>query len=152
MQPVVYFSNKEIFNLISEFDLQRQLIKLGNQLSSRRNADLTAHELTTSQSETLLYFANHPGYLISNLKDHLQVSHQAAQKTVMKLRQRQLLAARTSTIDARKHQLYLTAAGKQLATLLKQNGTLAGQQLLVNLTKKQKEQLAQLVALLLTKK
>ena len=69
----------------------------------------------------------------------------------MKLRQRQLLEVRPSVTDARQHQLYLTASGRQLAAKLKQNGTLAGQQLLAGLTENQKEQLAELVALLLRK-
>ncbi|WP_281165211.1 MarR family winged helix-turn-helix transcriptional regulator [Liquorilactobacillus sicerae] len=138
--------------MIDDFCLQRQLIKLGNQLSNRRQADLLAHDLTASQSEILLYFADHPGHLVSHLKNHLRVSHQAAQKLVMKLRQRQLLMIKVDPTDARQHQIYLTKAGKLLVQELKQHGTFAGQELLAALTEQQKDQLAHLISLLLQSK
>lgn len=138
--------------MIDDFSLQRQLIKLGNQLSNRRQTDLMAHDLTASQSEILLYFADHPGHLVSHLKSHLQVSHQAAQKLVMKLRQRQLLMIKADPTDARQHQIYLTQTGKDLVQELKQHGTFAGQELLAVLTEQQKIQLAHLISLLLQPK
>lgn len=138
--------------MVNEFNLQRQLIKLGNQLSNRRQKDLARHDLTVNQSATLLYFADNPGNLIQDLKDYLCVSHQAAQKVVMKLRERQLLKTQISTNDNRTHPLYLTQTGERLVEQLQNNGQLAGQQVLAPLTELQKKQLTEIITLLLADK
>lgn len=125
------------------------MIKLGNQLSSHRQQDLLQHNLTVNQSATLLYFAKNPGKLIQDLKDYLCKSS-AAQKIVMKLRERQLLNVQLSTQDNCKHLLYLTPTGSKLVEQLRNNGQLAGQHFLAPLTEEQ--QLTEIVALLLADK
>lgn len=142
-------TKKRGIKVVDEFILQRQLIQLGNQLSNRRDRDLAVQQLTSSQSAVLLYFAQYPGRRVQDLKDFLCVTHQAAQKSVMKLRERQLLQSKVSPQDGRAHQLFLTSAGEKMAEKLRAHGLLAGQELLAPLTEKQKAQLAELVALLL---
>lgn len=135
--------------MIDEFILQRQLIQLGNRLSNRRQHDLAAQQLTPNQSAVLLYFAKYPGKRIQDLKDFLCVTHQAAQKLVMKLRERNLIESQISNIDGRDHLLFLTAAGRKQVEQLHAHGLVAGQEFLAPLNETQKEQLAELVNLLL---
>ena len=130
---------------VNEFVLERLILKIGNRLSNRRKKDLAGIEVTSGQSETILFFADHPGSLITDLKDYLQISHQAARLIISRLEKRGLLESVVSPADARARQIYLTAAGKKLCAELKQGGTMVGGILLQHLSAKERQELYRLL-------
>lgn len=130
---------------VNEFVLERLILKIGNRLSNRRKKDLAGIEVTSGQSETILFFASHPGSLITDLKDYLQISHQAARLIISRLEKRGLLESVVSPTDARARQIYLTEAGKKLCAELKQGGTTVGGILLQHLSAKERQELYRLL-------
>ena len=132
-------------NGVDEFTLQRRLIRLGYLLINRRDADLRAHGLTSGQSGTLLYFASHPGSSCRDLSEKLEVTHQAVQKSMSKLRDRGLLETRICAGDAREHEVFATAKGKRMARELEGNGTDAGRAAFSRLTTDERRRLADMV-------
>ena len=127
------------------FLIERKIIKLGNLLISTRNKDLEDFGLTSNQSETLLFFSGHDGAMITDLKEHLKVSHQAAQKIVDRMREKHLLHIVPSKKDARAKNVYLTDDGRKLCTALKASGADVGQTLLSNLSEDEKSLLFSLL-------
>lgn len=130
---------------VEGFTLQRRLIRLGYLLINRRDADLHAHGLTASQSGTLLYFASHPGSSCRDLSAKMEVTHQAVQKTMSKLRDRGLLETRVCAGDAREREVFATAAGERMARELEGNGTDAGRVAFSRLTSDERRRLADMV-------
>lgn len=128
-----------------DFILQRKILKLGNKLVNTRNVDLKTHDLTPNQSETLLYFDAHPGEVIVNLKDYLEISHQAARNMVARMKLKSLLYVTVSATDARARQVYLTAKGQTICAQLKANGTSVGHTILSQLSASERQQLAHLL-------
>ena len=122
-----------------DFAIQRKILKAGNRLSSIRSDHLGAHNLTTGQSETLLFFSSRPGSTVSDLKDHLEISHQAARNIVGRLKEKGLLSAEPSQKDARANAVRLTAAGSALCDHLKQSGSQVGTTLLCGFTEDEKD-------------
>lgn len=112
------------------FQIERSILKIGNQLNNMRNEDLKNRNLTPTQSEALLFFAEHEGASISELKDHLQISHQAASKLVEKLKEKHYLYASISKEDARANATFLTTEGKAVCASLQQTGSSVGSALL----------------------
>ena len=72
------------------FQIERDILKVGNQLNNMRDEDLKQRNITPAQSETLLFFAEHEGATVSELKDYLKISHQAARKLAEKLREKKI--------------------------------------------------------------
>lgn len=128
-----------------DFILQRKILKLGNKLVNTRNVDLKTHDLTPNQSETLLYFDAHPGEVIVNLKDYLEISHQAARNIIERMKLKSLLYVTVSAADARARQVYLTAKGQTICDQLKVNGTSVGHTILSQLSVSERQQLAHLL-------
>lgn len=128
-----------------DFVLERLILKIGNQLSSRRKKDLAGISLTAGQSETILFFDRNPGLTITDLKSYLQISHQAARLLVSRLEEKNLVKAVVSPLDARARQIYLTERGKKLCRLLQHNGSTVGGILLQHLTGAEKKELYRLL-------
>lgn len=127
------------------FVIERKILKLGNRLISTRNEELKHIDLTSSQSETLLFFGRYDGAKILDLKEYLNVSHQAAQKIVDRMREKGFLRISISADDARAKSVSLTENGKQLYAYLKNNGEDVGRKLLNNLSEEEKETLCLLL-------
>ena len=129
-----------------DFVIERKILHIGNHLIAVRNKDLKGFGLTSSQSETLLFIERNEGASIVSLKNYLDVSHQAVQKTVGKLRECGLVTLTVSAKDARVKNVSLTKDGKNLCEKLKRAGALSGSTILEPLTKSEREKLLSLLA------
>lgn len=123
------------------FITQRKIIKLGNQLNHVRDEYLRKKNMTSAQSDTLIFYFRYPGKSITDLKDYLQVSHQAARKLVEKLRAKEYLYLVSSKKDARVAEVFLTDKGLEICTRLISDGTHAGADLLKDFSMAEKEKL-----------
>lgn len=124
-----------------DFQIERLILKTGNQINSIRETDLAHYNLTTTQSESILYYSGHPGSSIKELAEYLQISHQGAQKLVEKLKTKGILKTSVSPEDHRVIQVSLSEAGAQLCQDLKRNGSSTGDTILQGFTEDEKVQL-----------
>ena len=124
-----------------DFKIERLIMKLGKAINSMRDGDLSKYNLSSAQSETILYYADHSGESIKELALHLKITHQAAKKLVDKLRIKDILMSVTSSDDKRYSKVYLTDKGETLCAELKKNGSHAGERMLCGLTDSEKVQL-----------
>ena len=129
-----------------EFVIERRILHIGNHLIAVRNRDLKRFGLTSSQSETLPFIEQHEGTPIVSLKEHLDVSHQAVQKTVGKLRERGLVTVSVSPEDARVKNVSLSQDGKQLCAELKRAGAISGDTVLKGLNDSERVSLLALLS------
>ncbi len=124
-----------------DFITERKIIKIGNQLHNARDEYLHKKNITSAQSETLLFYFSNQGKSITDLKNHLQVSHQAARKLVDKLKAKEYLYIVSSKKDARVAEVFLTDKGLEICTRLINDGIHAGAALLENFSMAEKEKL-----------
>ena len=113
-----------------EFRIERLLLKNGNLVNNIRDHDLKKDDMTSSQSEAILFYADHSGCSIKDLAVHLNISHQAARKLVDKLKEKHILAIQVSKEDKRYTNVSLTAEGQELSRRLKGNGFSVGEKML----------------------
>ncbi len=125
-----------------DFIIERNILKIGNQLLNRRSEDLKEFDLTPNQSETLLFFDSHSGAMIHHLKDHMKISHQAARNIIERMKEKDLLYVEVSDTDARARRVFLSKKGEKICSRLKKKGTDAGSDLLYTLSDEEKQQLA----------
>ena len=125
-----------------EFCIERNILKIGYRLLNQRNDDLKYFDLTPNQSETLLFFEQHDGAMIQDLREYLQVTHQAATKMVDRMRDKELLILSISASDARAKAIRLTDKGQKICQALKKKGSKVGSNLLRALNEEEKNQLA----------
>ena len=110
-----------------------------------RSEDLKKLDLTSNQSETLLFFAQNEGALVLDLKEHLKISHQAARNIVERMKEKDLLYVTVSPEDKRARQVFLTEKGRQVHRKQKEGGTNLGRDVLSHLTAQEKEQLSDIL-------
>lgn len=123
------------------FIIERLILKIGHNLSNTRTENLKVHGLTPSQSESLFFFNAHEGAKIYDLKEHLQISHQAARNLVERIKQKNLVYLVASEADARAKNVFLTPEGKKICGVLKEEGSNVGSRHLEGFTDAEKEQL-----------
>lgn len=128
-----------------DFIIERTILKIGNHVLNVRNDDLKAYNLTSNQSETLLFFDLHKGALILNLKDHLKISHQAARNIVERMKAKGLLYVTVSDTDARAKKVFLSEKGNVICSKLKKQGGCLGSNLLQYFTENEKDELLALL-------
>ena len=128
-----------------DFYIERNILKIGNRLLNQRSDDLKYFDLTPNQSETLLFFERHDGAMIQDLREYLQVTHQAATKIVDRMRDKELLIISISASDARAKEIRLTEKGQGIFQQLKKKGSNVGSNLLRTLNEDEKNQLAVLL-------
>lgn len=128
-----------------DFRLERLILKIGNTINYIRDEDLVKNNLTSAQSETILFYSDNPGKSIKELALHLKISHQAARKLVDKLKSKNILESLMSTEDKRYSKVYLTEFGAELCGLLKQKGTLTGENMLNGFSERDKTELYHLL-------
>ena len=128
-----------------EFLIERRILKLGNVLLNTRNEDLKKYDLTPAQSETLLFYAANPGASILDLKEHLDISHQAARNLIERLKLKNLVHAETSSEDARFKRISLTDHGKEIYKELTLLGSHVGQNLLKGISEAEQKDLLRLL-------
>jgi len=124
----------------SEFVITRKILNLGSRIVNLRSTRLQCFGLTSGQSETLQYFHAHPGHTASDLKDHLNISHQASRNMVDRLRSKQMLTLLPSKEDARRKEIHLTAEGQSAYLALTQDGTNVGHSLLAGFSEEEQRQ------------
>ena len=125
-----------------DFLIERNILKIGNQLLNGRREDLKEFDLTSNQSETLLFFDRHPGTMIYDLKIHMKISHQAARNLVERMKEKDLLNVTVSDTDTRARKVCLSEKGEKICNELKKKGTDVGGSLLQPLSEEEKEQLS----------
>ncbi len=108
-----------------------------------RTEDLQRHDITTFQSEALLFFTAHNGARILDLKNHLDISHQAARNLVERVRQKGLVELQVNPDDARSKNVFLTEKGKILSSKLQSQGTIIGKEILSGISDEEKTKLLQ---------
>ena len=128
-----------------EFQIERKILKIGNALLNTRSADLKKYDLTPVQSETLLFYVSNPGASILDLKEYLDISHQAARNLIERLKVKNLVYAETSSEDARYKKIYLTELGENNCDKLTWMGSHVGQNLLRDVSETERQELLRLL-------
>ncbi|MGI6731643.1 MAG: MarR family winged helix-turn-helix transcriptional regulator [Anaerovoracaceae bacterium] len=128
-----------------DYVILRKILKIGNGLIKNRNKSLLEHKLTSEQSVTLQYLDAHPGASASDLKEYLNISHQAARNIVERMKNKGLLYSAVSKEDARIKSVYLTEKGLEAFNIVKDEGTKLENQILSCLTDEEKETLHGLI-------
>lgn len=128
-----------------EFLIERKILKIGNALLNTRSEDLKKYDLTPVQSETLLFYVSNPGASIQDLKEYLDISHQAARNLIERLKVKNLVYAETSSEDARYKKIYLTEHGKSICDKLTLMGSHVGQNLLRDISESERQELLRLL-------
>lgn len=128
-----------------DFLIERKILKIGNMLSNTRSEDLKKYGLTPVQSETLLFYTANPGASILDLKEHLDISHQAARNLVERLKSKQLLCVETSAEDGRFRRVRPTKQGEMICSELTSRGSSVGHDLLRGISEAEKEELFNLL-------
>ena len=124
-----------------DFRIERLLLKSGSALNNSRLDDLKRYELTPSQSEAILFFADNGKKNIKELAEHLKITHQAARKLVEKLKEKDIIATAVSAEDKRSVEVSLTDGGLKLCAKLKERGASVEGFLLCGLNAEDKNQL-----------
>ena len=128
-----------------EFTIERRILKIGNEINNGRIEYLSQYDLTTSQSETLLFFDSNEGASATELKEHLNISHQAARNYVERLKLKGLICSEISENDGRAKKIKLTSEGQDVCNRLKNEGHNVGEELLKDFSLEDKETLLKLL-------
>ncbi len=128
-----------------EFIIERTILKIGNELNNIRISDLKQYDMTTGQSETMLFFEAAEGARALDLKNHLSITHQAARNYVERLKAKGLLYTEVSGADARGKSVMLTEEGRDVCRKLRQKGCDTGKDILSDLNGEEKEELLRLL-------
>ena len=123
-----------------EYRFARLILKLGNTIIKNRDKHLRQIGLTTEQADSLQVFLYQGQATITELKDHLGVSHQTARGIVRRMEDKALVQIRKSDIDARCQQVIPTEQGREAGEVLRRNGTCTGSQLLRGLSEAEQKQ------------
>lgn len=125
--------------ITDEFLINRKIQRLGSRLVNKRTEDLKFFDLTPEQSDTLQFFAANPGAKLIDLKNHFDVSHQAARSMVERMKKKDLLYVEISAEDARAKEVYLTAKGRKTCEELQAMGCGVGDSLLTGIDKEERQ-------------
>ncbi|MEG1431448.1 MULTISPECIES: MarR family winged helix-turn-helix transcriptional regulator [Eubacterium] len=128
-----------------EFIITRRVLHLGNLLINSQQDEFDKFSLTFVQAEALFFFDKIKGARAIDLKEHLNISHQAARSIVDRLCKKEYLHRKTSSEDARAKQIYLTPSGQAACDELKQLGLSDGQRLLKQINAKERQQILSLL-------
>lgn len=104
----------------------RQFQRVGRLMMQGRDRDLEDLGLTSIQADALLFFDRYPDSQINGLRDHLNVSHQAACGLVDRMKAKGLLDVEVSDEDARAKTVSLSEIGRRVCDDLKLKGSSAG--------------------------
>lgn len=129
----------------TEFIIGRKILNIGNRLQCQRNKDVEVYGITGSQADALLYFDGNDNMTVTDLKTHLQISHQAARKIVEQLKAKGYLYTVISPADARSHVVLFTEEGRAFCEELKRDGNIVGAKLLQGFSPAEKEIFIQLI-------
>lgn len=132
-----------------EYVFARKVLRLANLIIANRNADIKELGLTAEQADCLLYFSKNEGKSVSDLKEHLGITHQTARGIIARMVDKGILKTNISKKDARYKRVTLTEKGSELCKRLKENGMHTGDRLLNGMSESEKEQFFSLIMLAL---
>lgn len=121
----------------------RQFQRVGRLMMQGKDRDLEDLGLTSIQADALLFFDRYPNSQINGLRDHLDVSHQAACGLVDRMRTKGLLDVEVSGEDARARTVSLSKVGRRVCDDLKRRGSSAGHAAFDCLTAEEIERLSE---------
>lgn len=98
-----------------EDELGRLILKLSHQIVKNRGRRAQEMGLTAGQADCLRFFSSREGASVTELKDHLGVTHQTAQGLVRRMAAKGLLSSRRSQKDSRVLLVSLSPQGQALA-------------------------------------
>lgn len=124
-----------------EYIILRKILKIGNRLINNRNKSLKEHDLTSEQSVALQFLDAHSGASAADLKEHLDISHQAARNIIERMKKKELLYSTVSIKDARIRPVFLTSKGEDVCITIKKEGSDVECQLLSGLSVEEKDSL-----------
>ena len=124
-----------------EFLLTRKILKIGYKISNSRDSDFQRCGITPGQWETLLFFDLNENATITDLKDHLNISHQAARNIVERLKDKKILNVERAAEDGRAKKIYLTDKGKDICCEVKKGGIRTGRNILSGFSDEEVEEL-----------
>lgn len=104
----------------------RKFQSVARRMIQGRDRDLKALDLTSIQADALVFFDGRPNCQINDLRDHLEVTHQAACGLVDRMRSKGLLDVAVSEEDARARTVSLSENGRKVCDELKAKGSDAG--------------------------
>jgi DNA-binding MarR family transcriptional regulator len=118
----------------TENELGRLILRLANTIIKNRNHHLEALNLTTEQADSLQFFLAHEEATVTELKDHLGITHQTAWGIVQRMAEKGLITLRISDADARCRLIAPTEAGAELGTRMMYNRERTGRKLFHGMT------------------
>lgn len=95
-------------------EIARLLRLAGREVKKKRDANAASLGLTSSQADALGLIISNPGCSISDLRDGLGASHQAAAAMADRMREAGLIESRVSPDDARARSLWPTGRGSSV--------------------------------------
>lgn len=119
--------------------LGRLILKLGNALIKNRNHDLEVLGLTASQADSLQFFLENPQSTVTDLKDHLGVTHQTAHGLVQRIKEKNLVTLSHSLSDGRCRAIMPTECGKSLGAKMAYNRERTSIRLLSGMTEEEQK-------------
>ena len=132
----------------SQFRTASRIVQLANAIVWLRNTQLQDLQLTSSQSETLLYILRQPPdreIFAGNLMDDLRLSQSTVAGIVKRLEDKGLIRRTTASHDNRKSIISLTDRGRQLDQVLRRNAVRTEAALLDGMSAAERQQLLRLL-------
>ena len=127
------------------FVITRKMLRFSNRIVNMRSERLQNFDLTPGQSETLQFFCKNAGSTATDLKGHLNISHQAARNMAARLMAKGLLSSSFSEEDGRSKRIFPTPEGERVYRALIADGSDAGEDLFSALSLPEKEELNRLL-------
>lgn len=129
-----------------EFIIVRRILRLSNLLINMHQEELDVYELTYMQAEVLVYFHKFEGNRAKDLKEYLNISHQAARGLVERLVKKGFLTLHTSEYDAREKLVFLSDAGKEFCVNFKNKEIGDGDRVFHNIDQKMRGEFLQTIS------
>lgn len=130
-----------------EDELGQLILKLSHQIVKNRSQHAQAVGLTAGQADCLLFFSSRDEVSVTDLKNHLGVTHQTAQGLVQRMMSKGLLNSRRSPQDSRVVLVSLSAQGRVLAEQLAHSREHTVGQLLRDIAPREEEELLRMLEL-----
>lgn len=128
-----------------EEQLGRQILILANAIINTRNSHLQKLSLTAGQADSLHFFILNHDVTITDLKQHLQITHQTASGIVQRMASKGLLELKKSDKDARYQVVTPTDSGIKLEKEIINNRVRTGGILLKGMNEDEKKQFLHLL-------
>lgn len=122
-----------------EYVLARLILKVANTIIKNRNSHLKQLDLTAAQADSLQFFLAQEGATITDLKEHLGITHQTARGIVQRLAEKGLISLHQSEQDGRYLIISPTHQGVAIGHKLRKNGIRTGHKLLKGMDSDQQQ-------------